>query len=393
MHLVFVSSLLPVKNPASGFDIANRVTVDALREQGIKVSLLGYKSPGVAIAEADGTAVLGEQEITTSKVPAATKLRWLMTAIANRTTFSSAKMLACGRPALLDGLKSLKPFDGLVLNSVQLPGAFIDDFKNYPSIFVAHNVEAQSAAENARHGANAFERLLFRREARLLARLEGALCRQSKFLWTLSEDDRMALAGADKSKSAVLPLVTSMTPPDPLPRDRTVKYDFGLIGSWSWRPNRIGLEWFLTEIVPKLPRDTSIAIAGDLSGTPAHDAHPGLQFLGRVPDAGEFLRSCAVVPLASTAGTGVQLKTIETFESGIPCVATTVAVRGIDKVPSNCTVADDPKAFADALVFRLRTTKTEDGAAMDGRQFHTSQKSMLSAAIGMGVNVVLQKSL
>ena len=388
MHLVFVSSLLPVAEPASGFDIANRVLLDALRSQDHRVSLIGYRSPGVEIAEADATVVLGEQEITTARVPAATKLRWLATAMANRTTFSSAKMLACGAKAFRQGLAELAPFDGLILNSVQLPGAFIDAVAEYPSIFVAHNVEAHSARQNARYAKSAFERLLFSREARLLARLEQALCRQAGFVWTLSDDDRDTLVDGDDGRSATLPLVTAMTAPGPLAPDREIKHDIGLIGSWSWKPNRIGLDWFLTEVAGRLPPETSIAVAGGIADPPARGLHPGVRFLGRVPDADAFVRSCAVIPLPSTAGTGVQLKTIETFEAGLPSVATPLAVRGIENVPPNCTVTDDPVSFAEALVEKLQAASRGDSMQTDGRLFHARQKKMLLEAVRTGVNAI-----
>ena len=46
MHLVFVSSLVPVESPASGFDIANRAVFDGLRALGHRVSVVGYLQPG-----------------------------------------------------------------------------------------------------------------------------------------------------------------------------------------------------------------------------------------------------------------------------------------------------------------------------------------------------------
>ena len=390
MHLVFVSSLLPPARPVSGFDIANRVILDAVREQGARVSMLGYKLPSVSLAEADETVVLGEQEVTTARVSAATKLRWLAAAMRHGTTFSSAKMLACGRSALLHSIDRLAPFDGVILNSVQLPGAFAGDFASYRSIFVAHNIEARSAAENARHAGNPFETLLFRREARLLDRIERDLCRQARFLWTLSQEDRQFLAGDDRTRSAVLPLVTGTEPPPPLEPGRTIAHDFGLIGSWSWRPNRIGLDWFLGEVVPKLPETATIAIAGALAGPQPAIAHPGVRFLGRVPDAPAFLRSCAVIPLASTAGTGVQLKTIEAFEHGLPTVATQTAVRGIGSIPKNCTIADDPAKFAAALVSNLHATQEKNGGLVDGGEFYRKQKEALIKAIDMGITSIAE---
>lgn len=385
MHLVFVSSLLPVEKPASGFDIANRVLLDGLRDRGIKVSTLGYKSPGSQLAQADGTVVLGEQEITTARASATTKLRWLATAVAHATTFSSAKMLACGTRAFLEGLGKLAPFDGLVLNSVQLPGAFIKEVAEYPSIFVAHNVEAHSARENARHAAGVVERFLFGREARLVSGLEETLCRRAKFVWTLSEDDRKTLAGGDDSRSASLPLVTSLATPAPTGPDRKIEFDIGLIGSWNWKPNRIGLDWFLTRVAAALPSETTIAVAGDIADPPP-TIHPQVKFLGRVPQADLFLRSCAVVALPSTAGTGVQLKTIETFEAGLPSVATTLGVRGIAGIPANCSVKDDPAEFAQALIEKLQAQSRGESSQMDGRLFHARQKEMFLQALDRSVN-------
>ncbi|MCL9977363.1 glycosyltransferase, partial [Klebsiella quasipneumoniae] len=83
------------------------------------------------------------------------------------------------------------------------------------------------------------------------------------------------------------------------------------------KANRTGLDWFLSKVVPLLPEDMSIAIAGHLPDAP-EIAHPGVRLLGRVPDARAFVEAGAIIPLISRGGTGVQLKTVETFELGLP---------------------------------------------------------------------------
>ena len=113
------------------------------------------------------------------------------------------------------------------------------------------------------------------------------------------------------------------------PAKRDPTYDATLIGTWTWQPNRIGLEWFLDKVVPHLPDDFTIAIAGSMPAGHAQSPHPGVSFVGRVADAIEFVLSGRVVPLISRAGSGVQLKTIETFELGLPAVATSRSLRGI----------------------------------------------------------------
>src|SRR5690606_27503496 len=132
-------------------------------------------------------------------------------------------------------------------------------------------------------------------------------------VFTLAEEDRAALGVACDGRSAVLPLTTHAVAPAKTPR--RIECDAALIGTWTWAPNRIGLDWFLSRVVPHLRPDFRIRIAGSVpSGVTC--AHPGIRFVGRVPDARAFVRSAAVVPLISTSGSGVQLKTIETFELG-----------------------------------------------------------------------------
>jgi Iap family predicted aminopeptidase len=111
-------------------------------------------------------------------------------------------------------------------------------------------------------------------------------------------------------------------------------------------------------------------------------AHPGVEFVGRVPDAQAFVRGAAVIPLISTAGSGVQLKTIETFELGLPSVATSRSLRGIDHRPVNCVVTDDPAAFAGALEAAAADVRDVDGTA-----FHRSQMKALDAAIRLGLEL------
>lgn len=380
MHFVFISSLVPVVTPTSGYDIANRVIVDALRLLGHQVSVIGFLAPGHEPSDLDATRLLGRLEVTNARVSGFQKVLWLKDAFLHKEPVSVAKMHAA-RPAdiraVLDGLAGI---DGLFLNSVQLPGAFLDIFRAYPYAFVAHNVEAHSAAENARLANGAVARFLYARDARLLARLEADLCAGARHVYTLAEADR---SGLDvEAYSSALPLVTSVTPPDPPQSGRKI-YDAGVIGSWSWASNRAGLDWFLGEVAPRLPADIRLAVAG--GGADAAAAPASVDCLGRVPDAREFVRSCRVIPLIARSGTGVQLKTIETFELGLPAVATPAALRGISDIPENCVTADAPAEFAAALTEQIRKARAGEVSDGDGRQFHARQLKGLKQSLAEGL--------
>jgi hypothetical protein len=378
MHLLFVTSIVPDGALASGYEIANAAIIAALRRAGARVTVIGFIWPGKAASDPENTVVLGAVDVRTESASALKKLSWVGKAMLSGLTFSSVKLRAVSDRDVRAAIERAGPFDGYVLNSVQFAGAFEKLLEDRPSLFVAHNVEHLSARENAAAAGGLFQRLLFLREARLLKIVEERLCRRARFVFTLAEEDRAALGVATDNRSAVLPLVTGPSAPA-LKGPRRIECDAALIGTWTWQPNRIGLDWFLGKVVPHLRPDFRIRIAGHMpSGVTS--VHPGVEFVGRVPDARAFVSGAAVIPLISTAGSGVQLKTIETFELGLPSVATGRSLRGIDHRPDNCVVTDDPVAFARSLEAAAADIRDVDGSA-----FHRRQVKALDTAIQLGL--------
>ncbi|RWE28675.1 glycosyltransferase family 4 protein [Mesorhizobium sp.] len=378
MHLLFATSIVPDGALASGYEIANAAIIAALRRAGVRVTVIGFTWPGKAPVDPENTIVLGAVDVRTESASPFQKLAWVAKAMLAGLTFSSVKLRVVQGSEVRAAIENAGSFDGYVLNSVQFAGAFEELFGDRPSIFIAHNVEHRSAAENAAAAGSALQRWLFRREARLLKLMEERLCRAARFVFTLAEEDRAALGVASDDRSAVLPLVTRAEAPAKRAL-RRIDCDAALIGTWTWQPNRIGLDWFLANVVPHLRPDFRLRIAGNMpSGIVS--THPGVEFVGRVPDAQAFVRGAAVIPLISTAGSGVQLKTIETFELGLPSVATSRSLRGIGYRPDNCMVTDDPVAFAAAL-----EAAAADARDVEGSAFHRRQIQALDAAMELGL--------
>ncbi|WP_048648832.1 glycosyltransferase family 4 protein [Nitratireductor soli] len=378
MHLVFATSIVPDGTPTSGYEIANAAIIDAFARAGCRLTVMGFAWQGRREAVPADAVVLGALDPRTEAATFMTRFGWLAAALWHGLTFSSAKMRFVSPRRVSAALAELEPVDGVIFNSAQFAGAFRDVFAGKPNLYVAHNVEYVSAAQSAAAAKGPIARFLFRREARLLKRLEGKLCAEARFVYTLSEEDRPMLGVAGDGRSAVLPLVAHEPAGAEGPRETV--YDAALIGTWSWAPNRIGLDWFLEQVLPHLPDGFRVAIAGDAPAALA-SRHPRVSFIGRVPDAVAFVRSGKVVPLVSRAGTGVQLKTIETFEQGLPSVATSSALRGISHTPDNCVVADDPRDFAAALARAAEGTPND----LDGRAFHRAQLGALDRAVLHGL--------
>ncbi len=376
LHLVFVTSLVAQANPSTGYELANAALLEGLQRAGVRTTVIGCAWPGQAVAPG-AHASLGEVEVRTEKAGAGLKLKWLLMSLATRLPMSSAKLRVIRKEAVRNAIASAGQFDGYVLNGVALAGAFPDLFIGKPSIFVAHNVEHRSSAENARNAGSLIKRILFARDARLLKTLEHRLRDQSTGVVTFAAEDAADL-GVPPDRSVFLPLSVSTS--THLPQTTELQHDLALLGTWTWHPNRIGLEWFLNEVKPKLLADVRISVAGSTPPDLAA-AWPGVKFVGRVDRATDFVAASAVIPLISRAGTGVQLKTVETFSLGLPSVATTSSVRGIAAIPGNCAIADDPESFASALNEKIRRARAGDLQRLDGRIFAEEQRNRMDAGI------------
>ncbi|WP_279481953.1 glycosyltransferase [Aureimonas sp. SK2] len=385
MHILFVTSLLPEREPATGFEIANRAIVSAYRAAGAAVTVAGFRRPG-ADRPAEPHVDLGELAIENAGAGAVRKIGWVLAALRSGLPVGAGKLRVMPERDLLHRLAAAGPFDAVVLSAAQLPVAFPGLLQLAVPIFVAHNVEHLSAAEMSRSASGLGTRLLYGREARLLRAAEARLCAEARVIHSLAAADaeRLGLKGDPRSLPLSLSVGRGVAPHDEGRRD----FDVVMIGTWSWAPNRLGLDWFAAEVAPRLDPEIRLGIAGRFDGAPP-SAPASVEFLGRVPDAQAFLRSGRVVALATRGGTGVQLKTIETLEEGMPAVATPSALRGIGAaLPGNVRVSDDPQGFADALADLVRRERAGEPLRLDGRAFAERQRADLERGVRAGLALI-----
>jgi GT2 family glycosyltransferase/glycosyltransferase involved in cell wall biosynthesis len=135
-------------------------------------------------------------------------------------------------------------------------------------------------------------------------------------------------------------------------RPRTILF----LGSFRHTPNQAALDWFTREVLPlvleKLP-DARLLVAG--SDPPPrhafHDPANAIDLLGFVDDIQPLFTSCAVFICPIRSGSGVRVKLLEAFASGIPVVSTTLGAEGLARRDGEfCALADEPRAFADSVI-------------------------------------------
>lgn len=138
------------------------------------------------------------------------------------------------------------------------------------------------------------------------------------------------------------------------------------LGSFRHVPNVVALEWFTRHVLPavleKAP-EARLLVAG--SDPPPRYAFPdpanAIELMGFVEDIEPLFSSCAVFICPIRSGSGVRVKLLEAFASGIPVVSTTIGAEGLaSRDGVFCVLADDPATFANGI---LRLFEDEDSAA------------------------------
>jgi polysaccharide biosynthesis protein PslH len=222
------------------------------------------------------------------------------------------------------------------------------------------NVLAASTRQDLAEATGAAYRL----RARYLARVSRAFERRALDLASTvsvtSEAEAARLAARyGRRADLVLPSCVPL-PVDyrPRPEPRRLMW----LGSFGYRPNRLGLGRFLDQGWPALERaGYTLTLIGSGLTDPVRAElarHPGLRVLGYVDDLRPELGAAraAVVPLWS--GAGVKLKTLTLLAHGVPVFTTPTGAEGLPAT-SAVRIADTPPGLAGAIL-------DTDGPALDG---------------------------
>ncbi len=149
----------------------------------------------------------------------------------------------------------------------------------------------------------------------------------------------------------------------PFPGGPREPYTMLFLGSFRHTPNQVALDWFarfvLPLIVAKIPQ-ARLLVAG--SDPPARhlfsDPANAIDLLGFVEDIQPLFSSAALFVCPIRSGSGVRVKLLEAFASGIPVVSTTLGAEGLARVDGEfCALADDAAGFAEKTIRLLQDSE------------------------------------
>jgi len=127
------------------------------------------------------------------------------------------------------------------------------------------------------------------------------------------------------------------------------------IGALDWAPNQEGLIWFFNHCWPKI-HSQNPELKFYLAGRNAPDwfarliKQEGVEYLGEINDAYDFINSKAVMVVPLFSGSGMRIKIIEGMALGKPIVTTDIGTEGIPtENGKNILIANDADRFVDAI--------------------------------------------
>ena len=152
----------------------------------------------------------------------------------------------------------------------------------------------------------------------------------------------------------------------------TVDHVFHL-GSMDWMPNIKGVDWLIDEVWP-IVREKNSKVNLILAGRNMPDSlisNPslGIQVLGEVENASEFLQRNGIMTVPIRTGSGMRVKAVEGMSAGRPTVSTEIGVCGLGLVNGeHALIADSPEEFAKHILFILSTPDIASNIAKSGQQ-------------------------
>lgn len=143
-------------------------------------------------------------------------------------------------------------------------------------------------------------------------------------------------------------------------------------GSFLYPPHQDAAEWFALYVLPPLREllpTSRVLFAGECPDwMPAFGELHGIEVTGRLEDMGTVIDARSVVIAPIRAGSGTIVEVIDAWARGVPVVATSRAVEGLQPTDGvDVLVADDPAEFAARCSMAARYPEVRATLAGNGR--------------------------
>jgi len=316
------------------------------------------------------------------------RMWWLLRLLrgaGHEVTFSSGKMdpsraLRQNGIAVVEGIywKKLEEyllersatFDLIILSRLKMARNYLPLLKERApgAVFIFDTVDLHYLRES--RAADLLKDEAAAKKAALTRADEFDVMSMSDAVWVVSTHERDLLSvELPSARVDVIPIIQAEQNPGP---EFDARRDWLFIGNFRHKPNVDAMEFYARNIHPlvlqKIPGGRCHVVGGSVPEELKALASDSLIFTGWLPDVSEVFSQVrfSIAPLRF--GAGVKGKVNQSLGFGVPVVATSVAVEGMNLVSGkDLLVADAPEAFVEHMVELNTNRALWDRLAKDGR--------------------------
>lgn len=377
LRVAFLTESLPSPK-THGSEIVSSCFVESLLALGCRLTVVGHQRVGPYYDRiASWELPIGRIRIETRYASLGEKLRWIGGALLHDLPITSAKYR---NRHYLDAVRRLiGETDLVVVDHTQMYWCE-PLIRGRAHAVVIHNHESRIYYDLARAQRNPLKRLILDHESRQLHRLERHIDQGSAAIWGLADKDLQDFRHPVQRFDPYSFLV-------PLPaKPRTALYQLGMLGMWTWKPNQEALVWFIDEVLPLLPPEVVVAVAGN--GVPSWiKPTKNLRLIGFTDSVSGFFAQCQAIAIPALHDVGIQVKSIDALALGIPVIGTQMAFRGIPQLPAHGQAAMDAADFARLVCATLRSPTDLQPVGADS--WNGARKALFSAQLERSVRALL----
>lgn len=245
-----------------------------------------------------------------------------------------------------------------VFDVIQLEGLYVTPYipviRNFSGALIAyraHNIEHEIWSRIKANEPSLYKRKYLDNLVKRLRNFEIKWINEADLVLPITSRDasELRMLGCNKPMH-VCPAAVNLGEVIPQPR-KTEYPSMFYIGALDWAPNQEGLVWFFdnlwNRIISNFP-DTKLYIAGRNCPAwlkPTFD-QAGVEFLGEIDNAYEFMNKYSVMIAPLFSGSGMRVKVIEGMALGKTIITTPIGTEGIETTNnSNILIANTADEF------------------------------------------------
>ena len=332
-----------------------------------EITYLSFSEPGQEHAIEGMREVAAEVVTVPRRDPAKRSLLFYMDAaryMADPLPYAVAKYRSTAYRSKLTALLRDRRFD-LIVCDFLVPAVNLPKSLPCPAAIFTHNVEAEIWRRHAETKSSVPARWLYRLQHQRMLRFEEDTLQRFDGVLAVSDADRETFArlypaAAHKPAWVVRTGVDTeyFVPQNSENPENPANLVF--TGSMDWLPNEDAMKYFCHDVLP-LIREQAPGVTLSIVGrapTPAVRALADgdrITVTGTVDDVRPYIGKAAVYVVPLRIGGGTRLKIFEAMAMAKAVVSTAVGAEGLPVVAGeHALIADDPRAFADAVLALLR---------------------------------------